>query len=450
MVQRARQRRIRRRLGLGLVPVILLLCLGLLWGAARASTSKQVTLTMWSEEPTIGKVGHVLWLFNKTHPGIHVNLVVMPTITVQNTKLRAATAAHSGLPDTVFIDFPYVPQYEVQKYEGHPFLLDLAPYGANKVKDRFLPWTWNQAVVGKAVYGIPNGIGPMVLLYRQDIFSKYHLPVPKTWAQYASEAVKLHKLNPKIYLTDFPPDSGWLTALLWQAGARPFTPSNNFRNLKLAFDSAPAQKVVKYWSSLIKRGAVDTIPDFTTAWYKGLVDGTYASWPTAVWGPVFLAGLKGMPKDVWRVALLPQWSPGESSSGNWGGGVISALASTKHPAEAAELAIWMNSDPAAVRTLWYKDTIFPDVKSLLQSPRFLNIGLEFFGSQKGSNRVMAKAATQVDTGFGWSPFADYADTVMNDQLASATKGHITFQKALANMQKQLSDYAKQQGVKVSP
>ena len=63
----------------------------------------------------------------------------------------------------------------------------------------------------------------MGLLYRKDIFDKYHLAVPTTWAQYAQEAATLHRANPKIYMTDIPPnDPGEFFGLMWQAGARPF------------------------------------------------------------------------------------------------------------------------------------------------------------------------------------------------------------------------------------
>ena len=45
----------------------------------------------------------------------------------------------------------------------------------------------------------------MALYYREDIFKKYNLPVPTTWAQYADDAAKLHAADPKVYITDFTP-----------------------------------------------------------------------------------------------------------------------------------------------------------------------------------------------------------------------------------------------------
>jgi len=36
---------------------------------------------------------------------------------------------------------------------------------------------------------------------------------------------------------------------------------------------------------------VASAPDFTNDWYAGLGNGTYATWLTRAWGPVFLSGV---------------------------------------------------------------------------------------------------------------------------------------------------------------
>jgi multiple sugar transport system substrate-binding protein len=94
---------------------------------------------------------------------------------------------------------------ELPSFESTGALVDLSPYGANAVKDQFAPWTWHQVTLGNAIEAIPGDIAPMGLYYRQDIFQKYHLPVPTTWAQYADDVAKLHAADPNEYITDFPP-----------------------------------------------------------------------------------------------------------------------------------------------------------------------------------------------------------------------------------------------------
>jgi multiple sugar transport system substrate-binding protein len=144
------------------------------------------------------------------------------------------------------------------------------------VKNQFVPWTWNQVTLGNAVIAIPGDTGPMVLYYRQDLFQKYHLPVPTTWAQYADDAAKLHAANPNEYIAAFPPkDPGWFTGLQWQAGARPFNISG--QSWKVDIDNPQAQQVAPYWQDLINKKLVKTEPDFTNGWYHDLATGAIAT-----------------------------------------------------------------------------------------------------------------------------------------------------------------------------
>ena len=52
---------------------------------------------------------------------------------------------------------------------------------------------------------------------RAGIFKKYGLTVPTTWAQYMSDAKKLHAANPNAYIAAFPAnDAQWFAGLAWQ------------------------------------------------------------------------------------------------------------------------------------------------------------------------------------------------------------------------------------------
>ena len=58
------------------------------------------------------------------------------------------------------------------------------------------PGPGTQVSQGSAVYAVPEDIGPMALMYQPSVLKKYNLPVPATWAQFASDAVALHKADP--------------------------------------------------------------------------------------------------------------------------------------------------------------------------------------------------------------------------------------------------------------
>jgi multiple sugar transport system substrate-binding protein len=170
-------------------------CGGSSSGSSSTSTGP-VNLTFWSWVMGVDK-SVALW--NQTHPNVHVTWSNVGSGPIEYNKLFTAIKANNE-PDVGQIEFQVTPQFETTGA-----LVDLSPYGANSLKSQFAPWTWNQMSLGNAVYGIPGDTGPLALYYRADLFTKYHLPVPTTWAQYADDAAKLHAADPNAYITDFPP-----------------------------------------------------------------------------------------------------------------------------------------------------------------------------------------------------------------------------------------------------
>ncbi|TQE20817.1 extracellular solute-binding protein, partial [Streptomyces ipomoeae] len=131
--------------------------------------------------------------------------------------------------------------------------------------------------------------GPMAMMYREDLFKKYKLKVPTTWAEFKKQAEKLHKADPNVYLTDFGSDetaAGWRQGLMWQAGSRPYTYSaSKLPNIGVKLNDDGAKKVYDYWGDLVKNRLVDTQSYATTDFYNGLSSGKYATYIAAGWGP---------------------------------------------------------------------------------------------------------------------------------------------------------------------
>ena len=121
----------------------------------------------------------------------------------------------------------------------------------------------------------------MGLFYRADLFKKYGLTVPATWAQYLSDAKKVHAARPGVYIAAFPAnDAQWFSGLAWQAGARWFGTSGD--TWVDGIDDPASMQVASYWQQLISDHLVKVEPDFASEWYKDLSDGTLLTWPTAV------------------------------------------------------------------------------------------------------------------------------------------------------------------------
>lgn len=404
-----------------------------------AELKKPAELTFWTWVPGIEKE---VALFTKKYPNIKVKVVNAGQGAAQYTKLRTALKAGTGAPDVVQVEFQYIPTFTVTND-----LLDLAPYGANDVKDKFIDWTWSQVSKDGKVYAIPQDTGPMGVLYRKDLLEKAGIAVPTTWDEFAQAARTYRKKNPDSYLTNFPPTQGGVFAgLTWQAGAKPFAVDG--QKVTVQLNDSAAKRVTDFWGPLIKEGVVSTDADFTDAWYQGLAKGKYASWITAAWGPTFLQGTAKDTAGKWVAAPLPQWSPGEKAAGNWGGSTTAATAKTKYPAAAAEFAKFLNSDPESAKLFATEQFFFPATKSALADPAVNGATSPFYGGQQ-VNKLFGEISGTVSKDFQWSPFQDYVYTSLSDTLGKAvtSKGDLT--AALDDWQKSVQDYAKKQGFEVT-
>jgi multiple sugar transport system substrate-binding protein len=413
--------------------------MGGLAGCGGGSVGGPTELTLWAWLPDFQAQ---VDMFEKAHKNIKVKLVNAGQGEDEYQKLRTALKAGSGAPDVVHMEFQYIPTF--RQIDG---LADISEYGANDYKSDFAPWTWDQVSEGDAVYAMPWDSGPMALLYRKDIFDEYSIEVPTTWDQFAQEAEKLHKADPETYLADFTPeDGGWLTGLMWQAGARPFEVDGT--KVSINMDDPAIMKVSEYWGDLVERGVVATDPGFTNDWYRSFAKGIYAKWPTAAWGPVFLEGVAGESKGKWRAAPLPQWEEGADASSNWGGSTLAVTTQSENAEEAAQLAIWLTHDPKPTELYTTKQFLFPVLNDLLDSPEFRNRKFDFYGGQ-AVNSVFVEASNNVNKGFEWSPFQDYVYTQMVEQFGAAATGDTEFSQVPVNLQDKVTSYAKQQGFKVS-
>jgi multiple sugar transport system substrate-binding protein len=212
-------------------------------------------------------------------------------------------------------------------------------------------------------------------------------------------------------------------------------------------NGAVPKKFAAYWQDLLDRKAVEAKPGFVAEWYTALDQGRYATWLTAAWGPVFMTSFAKTSSGKWRAAAIPQWEPGKFVSANWGGSTLAALATSQHPKEAAELAIWLTTNKEATTLYTTKQFLFPVLNDLLNSPEFANKPFEFYGGQQ-VNQIFVESAKHVDPSFQWSPFQDYVNSTMGDELGAAASGKRTLAEAFDRLQNTFVQYAQDQGFTV--
>ncbi|WP_405876907.1 ABC transporter substrate-binding protein [Streptomyces sp. NBC_00005] len=397
-------------------------------------------LTFWTWVPNIQQE---VALFEKKYPAIKVKVVNAGQGVAHYTKLRTALKAGTGAPDLAQIEYQAVPTFTITNS-----LLNLSPYGASALKDKFVDWTWGQ-VSGPdgEVWAIPQDTGPMGMLYRKDIFDKHGIQVPGTWDEFGAAARKLHKADPKVYLTNLSANepAAW-HGLLWQAGAKPYATSGK-STLSISVDDALSKKLGAYWGGLAKDGVISTDPDFTDGWYAGFNKGKYATWLTAAWGPAFLSGSAKSTAGNWRAAPLPQWDASKPVSGNWGGSTTAVLRPTKNPIAAALFAQFLNSDPASAKLFATKQFFFPATKALLTDASFTGDAPSFYGGQK-VNQVFADISDTVTPSFQWPPFLDQAATDWTETVGKSLADKSDTVAALGTWQSRMTAYAKNQGFTV--
>jgi multiple sugar transport system substrate-binding protein len=109
---------------------------------------------------------------------------------------------------------------------------------------------------------------------------------------------------------------------------------------------------------------------------------------------------------------MPQWKAGENKAGNWGGSSTAVLKGSKHPYEAAQFALWLNTSDEALTALNKEANLYPATKAGLKLP-VLSEGVDFYGGQKIYD-TFATAANETNSDFVWGPtmtqtYGDVAD-----------------------------------------
>ncbi|WP_235508403.1 ABC transporter substrate-binding protein [Agromyces sp. Soil535] len=401
--------------------------------------STPTELTFWTWVPDIE---NEVALFEEAYPEIDVTVENVGQGLVHYQKLRSAIEAGEGAPDVAQVEYQYIPSFVLPES-----LLDLTPYGADDLADGYVGWAWNQVSPGDEVWAIPQDVGPMGNLYREDILAAAGITEPPaTYDDYAV-AAKAVKDATGSYISNLgATQAGQMIGFFWQAGIKPFGYDGS-ETVKIDVNSAEAKEVATYWTELIQADLISTDVDFNDTWYQGLANGKYAGWLTAAWAPVFLQGTAESTSGLWRAAPLPQWSAGEEVSGNWGGSSDAVLASSENPIAAYELAKFINNDEESAMMLATEQFLYPPQVSVLEDPTFVDQQSEFYGGQE-VNKLFAEISTTVDTDFEWVPFMDYVYSTYEETMGTviADKGDIA--AALDVWQDELVKYAEDQGFTV--
>ena len=378
-------------------------------GGSTGSSDKKIELTVWSWDSTLPRT---VKGFEAKNPNIKVKVTNAGTNKDEYNALSNAIEAGSGAPDIAQIEYYALPEYVIR---GH--LENLSDLGASDFKDFYTPGTWSSVSINDGVYALPMDSGPMAWFYNKDVFDKAGVDPTqvRTWDDFYEAAKKIRAVD--SYITSDSGDAGFFDSMTWLAGATPFETSKDGETVTINLTGDKNVKTfTDFWQKMIDEDLIDTkTVGWTDDWNKGLDDGSIASLLTGAWMPYNL--LSGAPNGdgKWRIAQMPTADGSETNSENGG----------------SSLAIVKSDD-------------FLNMTSLTDSDGKAH---EYFGGQK-FNEELAKAAANVSTGYKFLPFEVYARGKFGDYAGDAYTGKTTLSDAVASWQKDLQDYAKQQGYQV--
>jgi ABC-type glycerol-3-phosphate transport system substrate-binding protein len=397
------------------------------------------TVSVWAWYPAFNEV---VDQFNNANDDVQICWTNAGQGNDQYTRFSTSIESGSGAPDVLQLEAEVLSSFTIREA-----LVDLTEYGANDVKDDYAEGAWEDASSGDAVYAIPVDGGPMGMLYRQDIFDEAGIEVPTTWEEFAAAAQQLQDSGSDAVMADFPTNGrAFNQALFAQAGSTPFEyDSANPQEIGIEVNDAGAKQVLDYWDGLVKDGLVATDDAFTADYNTKLVDGSYAVYLAAAWGPGYLQGLSDADQDaVWRAAPLPQWDAANPVQVNWGGSTFAVTQQASNKELAAKVAMSIFGNEEGMNLGVDEGALFPSYAPVLDSQDFADKEYEFFGGQQINKDVFLEAAAGYE-GATFSPFQNYAYDQLTEQIYAMVQGEKDSSQALDDLQASLEQYATEQG-----
>lgn len=322
-------------------------------------SNEKITLTV----TTFGTMGldSLYKKYEADHPNITIKATNIDTGGNALTDWQTKQAAGAGLPDIQSVEEGWLGQVMLVS----DTFTDLRDYGADKIKDRWVPWKVQQATDKDGrIIGYGTDIGPEGLCYNRKLFADAGLPTDRdkvaelfggdnaTWDDYFKVGEEYHEKTGKAWYDQ----SGFVWNAMVNQLPEGYYKTDGTLNVK---DNADLKS---RWA-LLSQGAADGLSSNQTQWDwgggKAFLDGSFATFVCPGW---MLGNVKGSTEAAggdassgWDFADVFPGGPA-----NWGGTFLTVPTTSKHPKEAAELAEYLTSAPSLVTAFQAAGT-FPSV-----------------------------------------------------------------------------------------
>ncbi|MBA2811110.1 sugar ABC transporter substrate-binding protein [Streptomyces sp. KM273126] len=430
-----------RKAGAALFTILAVLMTGC--SASDSSTSARngpVHLTFWS---ALRGTQEVVDEYNRSQNKVRVDYQQVPS-GPQGGWAKLSNAARAGnAPDVATMEYPQLPGYAI---DGVPRdITDLLPDSARR---KILPQALDLTTLDGRTYAVPVDIEPMMFFYRKDVFTKYDIPVPKTWTEFESAARQLKKAQPRSRIASFFTNgSQHMAGFSWQAGGQWFRTSGDAWQISLA--DAPTRKVAAYWQGLVDQDLVRVEPVDSQQWRAHLQSGETVGYMAGAWAAGSLMNSTPSGKGKWAIAPLPQWDPAKPSLGTQGGSTFAVTKDSNHPKEALEFITWMVTSPDALRAKLSSgiSSAFPVVPELVPVAR-QEMDTSYYSGQDIFG-LFQQSAQLISPRWKWGPRMTSTITSVEDGFAKAGAGRGSIVEALREGERRTLPDLKSLGLSVT-
>jgi ABC-type glycerol-3-phosphate transport system substrate-binding protein len=395
--------------------------------------AEEVTINVWGWPGSNEALQLSLSGFNKLYPNIKVNFVKMAWQDVHQ-KLQIVLAAGSGAPDVSWVD-----GQQLQKFIKFSGLVDVTETISESKKD-FVEYKIAEASDENGrIYAFPMDIGPVVLYYNRDIFSKYAIKPPTTWSEFILSGRKLKAQGISMLHLPKLGDSSFLNILIQQAGGSLFNQAG-----KATFNTPQVLEGIKTYLDIYRSGiGADVARDWSPAMWDSLRSGNVATYIEALWMINVFPDYMKTPEQgfgKWRAAYLPLLSKDKVTGANNGGSNLVIPAQTKNK-EAALAFCKYSATSIEGQRFRAAFGVVPATISALKDQQIVDKEYSFFGGQKVMGLALEAARRVLPTYFRPAAYSE-ATTVLTNELPKLMRGEMTAKQFVAYIQSKFEDIVK--------
>ena len=302
-----------RSRGRGRLVALLALAVVIAAGATAGSAVGKTHDTITLRVSLFGDFGYhnVYKAFQKTHPNINI-VEDIQSYADHHSNLAKHIATGAGADDIEAIEVGFVTQFKAQPQ----YFYDLRQYGAASLKNRWLPWKWQQSIAPNgAQIGLGTDVGSLAICYRADLFKKAGLPSNRaavsklwpTWQAYIAAGKRFQAHAPKgVHFFDS--GSNVFNAMIGQLNPAYYDAKGN-----VIVSTNPAVRAAWALTAAgIQAGESAGLSAFSNDWNTGFKKGVFATVTCPAWMMGYIQGQAPATSGKWDIADVP------GGGGNWG------------------------------------------------------------------------------------------------------------------------------------